>query len=774
MLIICTLNIIDMKKTLLYLSLMAFILFSCETKAPDNPEPPKPPVVDIPITDVVIPDVGNYEAPLTFTINGSWTTELSDTKAIPAWFDVNPKSGDAGTHTLIITLKEPNETYDDRIAYLKIKTGGSVSNVTVTQKKKDALLLTQDRYEIPASGGNFTVEVKSNVTDYQVVIPDESTDWIVHQKTKGLTTQQELFTVAPCLEDIDREGMVVFISNNLKDTVHVYQSNEKSATEDREALIAFYNSTNGENWNNNTNWGSDKPLNEWYGIVTNHTGEVIELRFLEENNIKGQIPAELFDIVNLQSIYLWNQSNLSGEIPTEIGNLKYLSVLSIVYTKLEGQIPSSIGHIASLTGIFLKNNLLSGKLPNELGNLTYLTSFDISNNNIGGELPKELAKLTRLVLSPDGFNISNNRFTGKFPDEFYEMPSWSLYNKEYIFNQQNGYGFEFASQPDLLKDLGDGLYLHKDDMILYCKPSMSLESIQETILSKFEDNFDMLFIISDEDQSVFALGVNTVLSNKVEGIGMSIFNITQSNRLLSLITFNGEWSFSNRTIYHEITHNWAARFSCLPKIKHVDENLYRLKPDDLEGHWSTTNVFGLLGGFSDEMVTKVGDNRYYVPQLEPSLGVMKYYLNNSPKGYGQDDIYYAPLELYAMGLLHKNDVPPIDVYDNAVIEAEMLQGGNFAISYITADKKTYTIDDIIAKDGARVPDYANSQKEFRIITVRRTNTVAEAVDWDKLNLMLKKISYNKDDNDPKFTNFWEATHMNGKLSCDQLSKDLKK
>ncbi|MYC35119.1 MAG: fibronectin type III domain-containing protein [Chloroflexi bacterium] len=46
-----------------------------------------------------------------------------------------------------------------------------------------------------------------------------------------------------------------------------------SVETDREALIALYNATDGSNWIINTNWLSDLPLNEWYGVITNATGE---------------------------------------------------------------------------------------------------------------------------------------------------------------------------------------------------------------------------------------------------------------------------------------------------------------------------------------------------------------------------------------------------------------------------------------------------------------------------------------------------------------------
>ena len=35
---------------------------------------------------------------------------------------------------------------------------------------------------------------------------------------------------------------------------------------DRAALVALYEATDGENWTNNTNWLSDRPIGEWYGV----------------------------------------------------------------------------------------------------------------------------------------------------------------------------------------------------------------------------------------------------------------------------------------------------------------------------------------------------------------------------------------------------------------------------------------------------------------------------------------------------------------------------
>ena len=54
---------------------------------------------------------------------------------------------------------------------------------------------------------------------------------------------------------------------------------------DKEALIALYNSTNGAQWRDNTNWLTDAPVGEWYG-VTVEGGRVVRLQ-LGNNNLQG-------------------------------------------------------------------------------------------------------------------------------------------------------------------------------------------------------------------------------------------------------------------------------------------------------------------------------------------------------------------------------------------------------------------------------------------------------------------------------------------------------
>lgn len=51
-----------------------------------------------------------------------------------------------------------------------------------------------------------------------------------------------------------------------------------SKTKDRKALNALFDATNGAQWTFNDNWGTDAPLDKWYGVVTNSSGCVIRFK----------------------------------------------------------------------------------------------------------------------------------------------------------------------------------------------------------------------------------------------------------------------------------------------------------------------------------------------------------------------------------------------------------------------------------------------------------------------------------------------------------------
>ena len=161
-----------------------------------------------------------------------------------------------------------------------------------------------------------------------------------------------------------------------------------SAETDREALVALYNATDGENWDGSDNWLSDAPLGEWEGVTTTNDGRVTELRRFG-NDLSGEIPAELGSLSNLQWLSL-NANDLSGEIPAELGSLSNLTYLNLSGNELSGEIPAELGSLSNLQGLGLGGNELSGEIPAELDSLSKLVWLDLSGNELSGCVPSRL------------------------------------------------------------------------------------------------------------------------------------------------------------------------------------------------------------------------------------------------------------------------------------------------------------------------------------------------------------------------------------------------
>ena len=200
------------------------------------------------------------------------------------------------------------------------------------------------------------------------------------------------------------------------------------ALDDRPALMALYDSTDGANWDDNTNWNTTATLDTWYGVVTDTDGRVDSL-ILRDNNLDGSIPAELGNLSKMWKLAL-SDNNLQGSIPTELGNLSSsLAVLElsnqgyetvdfvdgklVIVRKggLTGTIPTSFADLDKLQVLSLEDNQLTGTIPSGLDSLTAMEVLHLQNNQLSGPIPSGLGSLTEL----EELKLSGNEFTGGIP-----------------------------------------------------------------------------------------------------------------------------------------------------------------------------------------------------------------------------------------------------------------------------------------------------------------------------------------------------------------------
>ncbi|XP_071722162.1 receptor-like protein 6 [Rutidosis leptorrhynchoides] len=205
-----------------------------------------------------------------------------------------------------------------------------------------------------------------------------------------------------------------------------------------------------------------------YSQIPSAIGDLVELMSLNlsRSNFGGQIPSQVLKLTNLTSLDLsWNYlqgtfpttifelprlqlldlrlnpelsghlpefhlgspikslsfwgTNISGNIPSSIGNLTQLTMLNFGFNRLSGEIPSSLGKLIQLSYLDLGMNLLSGEIPASLTNLTNLTFLDLHENQLTGQILAEITGLIRLT----HLDLSLNRLTGPIPKNISNLES---------------------------------------------------------------------------------------------------------------------------------------------------------------------------------------------------------------------------------------------------------------------------------------------------------------------------------------------------------------
>lgn len=213
---------------------------------------------------------------------------------------------------------------------------------------------------------------------------------------------------------------------------------EPEGPTDRDILIALYDATNGDNWTNNTNWCTNAPLSEWYGVTLDYSQERVQYIHLSYNNLVGSIPEEIGNLTELYTLDL-SGNTLTGEIPSSIGNMHILGYLYLNNNQLTGSIPQEIGNLSDLRACYIYENQLMGNIPSEFGNLINLEYCYLFGNQLTGEVPETLSRLTKL----QAMDFSDNMLGGDVPEAVTATDWWQINGYRCIEqNEPGGFTFE--------------------------------------------------------------------------------------------------------------------------------------------------------------------------------------------------------------------------------------------------------------------------------------------------------------------------------------------
>lgn len=196
-------------------------------------------------------------------------------------------------------------------------------------------------------------------------------------------------------------------------------------SEEEAALTALYNATQGpEKWT--VKWNHHCSTCKQLGVSCNSAGHVTALSLIQ-NSLIGPIPSQIGNLTWLTRLNL-GFNCLKGTIPTSIHTLTLLTYLGLHSNQLTGTIPEAVGNLKSILEMWLDINSLSGSLPSSIGNLTTVTQMGFHQNKLTGSIPSLFGLLNSLTT----LMLFTNSFSGKIPREIGRLPFRSMRPRVYL------------------------------------------------------------------------------------------------------------------------------------------------------------------------------------------------------------------------------------------------------------------------------------------------------------------------------------------------------
>ena len=162
---------------------------------------------------------------LILTLQANVDVEIEIPEASQPWISPIPQTRALTEKTLDFTIAA-NSGYDKREGEIIVKNAQKelTETIKIYQTQKNAIILTQNEYTLSEQGGDFSIEVKSNI-DFSVSVSGGDS-WL-HQITTRSLVSHTLNFKADANTTYDSRDATITITNtanNLKETIKVHQS----------------------------------------------------------------------------------------------------------------------------------------------------------------------------------------------------------------------------------------------------------------------------------------------------------------------------------------------------------------------------------------------------------------------------------------------------------------------------------------------------------------------------------------------------------------------
>ncbi|GLJ20532.1 hypothetical protein SUGI_0373590 [Cryptomeria japonica] len=183
--------------------------------------------------------------------------------------------------------------------------------------------------------------------------------------------------------------LLFFLSIQVSYSAHSYQSDE-------DALLTFKRSLILDPQNYLLDWSPNHSFCNWTGIACSSRHQrVVSFNLTERNQLTGTIPSSLGNLSSLTDLELGG-NRLYGVIPNTLFNCSLLQKLSLYGNYLTGHIPWQFGNLPELQVLLLWGNQFIGEIPTSLSNCTQLQVLELELNQLSGLVPLEFGNLLQL------------------------------------------------------------------------------------------------------------------------------------------------------------------------------------------------------------------------------------------------------------------------------------------------------------------------------------------------------------------------------------------